>query len=88
MKITKEELAAQVRNFIQENFIFNGKTLDTETSLIASGTIDSTGIIDVIGFLEQTFAMQFEDDELVAENFDSVTKIVSFMERKFAEAGA
>jgi len=82
MKITSEELELQVKNFIQENFIFNGQPLDPSTSLIGSGTVDSTGIIDVIGFLEQTFEVVFEDDELTAENFDSVAKITSFMQRK------
>jgi acyl carrier protein len=84
MMITREELGLQIKNFIQENFIFNGKDLDEKASLIGSGTIDSTGIIDVISFLEQTFGILFEDDELVAENFDSVAKITSFMLRKLA----
>ena len=88
MTITHEELGLQIKTFIQENFIFNGQDLDTETPLIASGTIDSTGIIDVISFLEQTFNIQFDDDELVAENFDSVAKIQSFMLRKLAAAEA
>ena len=84
MMITREELGLQIKNFIQENFIFNGKDLDEHTSLIGSGTIDSTGIIDVISFLEQTFGIVFEDDELVAQNFDSVAKITSFMLLKLA----
>jgi acyl carrier protein len=86
MTITNEELGQQIKNFIQETFIFNGQTLEPETSLIGSGTIDSTGIIDVISFLEQTYNIQFDDDELVAENFDSVSKIQSFMLRKFEAA--
>jgi acyl carrier protein len=84
MKITSEELEMQIKTFIRENFIFTGKDLDAQTSLIGSGTIDSTGILEVIGFLEQTFAVVFDDDELVAENFDSVAKMQSFMLRKLA----
>ena len=84
MQITAEELGKQIKNFIQENFIFDGKDIAPETSLIGSGTIDSTGIIDVIGYLEQTFGILFEDDELVAENFDSIAKIQGFMLRKLA----
>lgn len=84
MTITPEELGTQIKNFIQENFIFNGKDLEPDTSLIGSGTIDSTGIIDVIGFLEQTFGILFDDDELIAENFDSIAKIQAFMLRKLS----
>ena len=88
MAITSEELGTQIKEFIQENFIFDGRTIDAETSLIGSGTIDSTGIIDVIGFLEQTFGIVFDDDELIAENFDSIAKIQAFMFRKLSSAAA
>jgi acyl carrier protein len=87
MKTTQEEIGLKVKSFIQENFIFDGQNLDSEASLLGSGTIDSTGILEVISFLEQTFGVHFEDKELVAENFDSIAKIQSFMFHKLASAG-
>jgi len=87
MKTTQEEIGLKVKSFIQENFIFNGQNLDSEESLLGSGTIDSTGILEVISFLEQTFGVHFEDKELVAENFDSIAKIQSFMSHKISGAG-
>jgi acyl carrier protein len=87
MKITQEEIGLKVKSFIQENFIFNGQDIGSEESLLGSGTIDSTGILEVISFLEQAFGVQFEDKELVAENFDSIAKIQSFMFHKLAGEG-
>ena len=86
MKITQEEIGVKVKSFIQENFIFNGQDIDPEKSLLGSGTIDSTGILEVISFLEQTFGVQFDDKELVAENFDSIAKIQTFISRKIDNA--
>jgi acyl carrier protein len=88
MKITQEEIGLKIKSFIQENFIFNGQDIDSKESLLGSGTIDSTGILEVISFLEQTFEVQFEDKELVAENFDSIAKIESFMFQKLSGAGS
>ncbi len=87
MKISQEEIGLKVKSFIQENFIFTGQELGVEESLLGSGTVDSTGILEVISFLEQTFEVQFEDKELVAENFDSIAKIQSFMFHKLGGAG-
>lgn len=72
-----------VRDFIISNFIFDEKsTLDDDQSLLGSGVVDSTGILELIAFLEQTFGTKFKDDELVADNFDSVNKVVAFVAKK------
>lgn len=88
MNIAREDIGQKVKSFIQENFIFNSKELDPEESLLGSGTIDSTGILEVISFLEQTYGIHFEDKELVAQNFDSIAKIQSFMMHKLGDAGS
>jgi len=88
MNTTKEEIGLKVKGFIQENFIFNDKVLDPQESLLGSGTIDSTGILEVISFLELTYGIHFEDNELVANNFDSIAKIQSFMMQKLGGAGS
>ncbi len=76
----REDVGNQVKTFIQQNFIFDDrKSLDARESLIGSGIIDSTGVLELIGFLEQTYKLKFDDDELVAENFDSLDKISTFV---------
>lgn len=73
----------KVYNFIQSNFIFDErKKLQDDESLLGSGTIDSTGILELISYLEKEFSITFDDNELVGENFDSISKIVSFLQKK------
>jgi acyl carrier protein len=81
--MTHEELRTQVRQFIQKNFIFDDKTqLGDDQSLLATGIVDSTGILELIAFLEDTCKVKFADSELVADNFDSVTRITAFITTK------
>lgn len=79
----EEKIGRTVSEFIAKNFLFD-KTKDVEqySSLLGSGVLDSTGILELITFLETTFNLKFNDDELVAENFDSVEKIRVFISHK------
>lgn len=73
----------KVREFIVENFLFgDGEQLKDDTSFFESGIIDSTGILELIGFLEETYAITIEDEELVPENFDNLNKITQFLKSK------
>jgi len=80
------EVKQQLRNYIVENFLFG----DTDTkfedsdSFMEKGILDSTGILDVILYLEENFNMKVEDDELVPENLDSVDNLEAFITRKKA----
>jgi acyl carrier protein len=58
--------------------------LSASQSLIDSGIIDSTGVLELVGFLEEQFDIRIEDDELVPENLDSIDNIVRFVGRKQA----
>jgi len=81
--MTPEEIAKKVSSFIKSNYLFDeGKTLDPAASLLGTGTVDSTGIVELISFLEEDFQVSFEDNELTADNFDSVDKIVAILGRK------
>lgn len=81
--MTALDITTSVREFILKNFIFDGKRpLENGESLIGNGIVDSTGILELISFLEQKFGVHFADDELVADNFDSVTTIAAFVSRK------
>jgi acyl carrier protein len=73
----------QVQQFVVDNFLFgDGGRLDTETSFLNEGIIDSTGILELIMFLEETFDIKIEDQELMPENLDSLNCIQHFIEAK------
>lgn len=74
----------EVRDFIFKNFLFDdsGDSLDDNDSFLEKGIIDSTGMLELVAFLEEKFGVRIEDDELVPENLDSVANLVSFISRK------
>ena len=74
----------EIRQFIITNFLFGqdrGKLKDDE-SFLDSGIIDSTGVLELVGFLEQRFNIAIDERELVPDNLDSVERVSSFIERK------
>ncbi len=76
-----------VHGFIVDNFLFGeGDQLKEDTSFLESGIIDSTGILELITFLEETYNIQIQDDELVPENLDSIISVAKFLERKIHHA--
>ncbi len=78
----------EVRKFILEKFLFNcGDQLDDDMSLIDTNTVDSVGILEIVGFIENRFKIKVEDEELTAENLDSINKIARFVERKLGAQG-
>jgi acyl carrier protein len=79
------EIAEQVRNFVIKNFyVPEPQALADNASLLDLGVIDSTGVLEVIGFLEDTFGITVEDDEMLPENLDSIDRISAFVARKKA----
>lgn len=72
-----------VHHFVVENFLFgDGESLKEETSFLEAGIIDSTGILELVMFLEETYGVKIEDDELIPENLDNLNNIAGFLERK------
>lgn len=81
--MTNEMLRETIYNFIKSNFIFDDRiVLLDDDSLLGSGIIDSTGILELISFLEKEFSIAFDDNELVGKNFYSISKIVSLIQFK------
>jgi acyl carrier protein len=73
----------EVRDFIVSNFLFgDGATLQDDTSLLDSGTVDSTGVLELIMFLEEKYALRIDPDEVIPDNLDSINKIVRFLKEK------
>jgi acyl carrier protein len=77
------ETKDKLKTFIIENFLFGSEDgLKDETSFLEEGIIDSTGILELVTFLEEEFSITIEDEELVPENLDSINNVTAFMERK------
>lgn len=81
------EVKSIIRNFIQENFLIgrSKNQFDDDTSFLDTGIIDSTGMLELIAFLEEEFSIEILDEELVPENLDSVNRVVTFVGRKKEE---
>ena len=78
------EAREQIKGFIIENFLFGAddSSLGDGDSFLESGVIDSTGILELVGFVEDEFNIEVTDDELVPDNFDSIDRLVSYVGRK------
>jgi acyl carrier protein len=74
----------ELRAFLMENFLLGDdlRSLPGDASLIEAGIIDSTGVLELVGFLERTYGLRLADDELVPENLDSIDRVVRFVESK------
>lgn len=74
----------KVRKYIIENFLFEAAdaALGRSDSLLESGVMDSTGVLELVGFLEEEFEIEVKDEELVPDNFDSLERIAAYIERK------
>jgi acyl carrier protein len=72
-----------IRTFIESNFyVPEGEPLGDDSSLLDSGVIDSTGVLELIGFLQSEFKVEVADDEMVPQNLDSIAKIEAYVQRK------
>jgi acyl carrier protein len=82
--VKKVAMEPTIREFLAANFFLGDDpgAIQGSSSLIEAGIIDSTGVLELVGFLEETYGIRIEDDELVPENLDSIDNIVRFVERK------
>lgn len=79
----------EIRDFIITNFIFGDAAAlegKDDTSFLDTGIIDSTGMLELVMFLEQTYDIKIEPEEMLPENLDSVNKVAQFLSRKKAAA--
>lgn len=75
-----------IRKFLTENFLLsgNGFTLGDDDSLLDTGVVDSTGVLELILLIEETFGIEVADEEVVPENLDSVNRIAAYVAKKMA----
>jgi acyl carrier protein len=79
------ERQQQIRAYILENFLLGQDGgFGDEESLLGAGIVDSTGVLEIVGFLEKTFSIELQDEDMVPENLDSIRNLASFVDRKLA----
>ncbi|MHC4251294.1 MAG: acyl carrier protein [Planctomycetota bacterium] len=76
-----------LRSFVLDNFMFGAapEELDEDASFLDSGIIDSTGVMELVGFLEDRFGVAVEDAELTPENLDSINRLCAYLKGKGIE---
>jgi len=80
----KSEVKEKLKKFIINNFLLGdySKTFNDDDSFLEKGIIDSTGVLELVNFIEETYNIRVEDEELIPDNLDSLNKIVSYVEKK------
>ncbi len=75
----------KIRAFIIDNFLFGeDHGLKDDSSFLEEGYIDSTGVMQLVAFLEKEFSVVVRDEELVPENLDSINSVANFLENKMS----
>jgi len=74
-------IETQIRNYILENFLYtkDEEKLHNDDSFLEDGIVDSTGILELLLFVEETFGVQVEDEEVIPDNFDSVERLTRYI---------
>jgi acyl carrier protein len=86
----QDKVVSAVREFIADNFLYREgiATLKDDTSFLSTGIIDSTGVLELVLFLETTFGFKVDDEEVVPENLDSIRAICAYVGRKVQTVAA
>ncbi|WP_136516080.1 acyl carrier protein [Geomonas edaphica] len=82
-------VAEEIRNFVVDNFLFGDEAgLTDDSSFIREGIVDSTGILQLVSYLQERYQIAVDDEELTPENLDSVRRVAVFVEMKRGRAAA
>lgn len=84
MSTEATSVKARVRDYILENLLFSSdpSELPDDASLLDRGIVDSTGVLELVMFIEETFGLHVKASAMLPENFDSVSAIAAFVERE------
>jgi acyl carrier protein len=77
------QVPSALRNFIAETFFYErAHALGEDDSLLEAGIIDSTGVLELVTFLESTYGIRVDDADVVPENLDTIGRIAAYVQRK------
>lgn len=80
------DMTTELKRFLIDNFVYDESyPFDETASLMEEGVLDSTGVLELIVFLERRFGVKVSDDELTPENLDSIANIINYLRRKLAQ---
>jgi acyl carrier protein len=75
----------KIRAFIIENFLFGSDDgFKDDASFLEEGIIDSTGVLELVTFIEEEYSITIDDEELIPENLDSIDNVIGYLERKIS----
>jgi acyl carrier protein len=74
----------KLREFVVENFLFGQENFEfaDDDSLMGKGIIDSTGVLELVAFIQDSFGIQVDDRDLIPENLDSISNVMRFLATK------
>ena len=82
-----DNVQQEVRKFVLENYCFNQEgALGNEDSFMERGIIDSTGLLELVSFVEERFAIKIDTYELTPDNFDTISRVTEFVLRNVSVA--
>lgn len=77
------QIREATRQFVIDTFLYGRDSgLKDDDSFLDKGIIDSTGVLELIAFIEERFGIKLEDSELVPENLDSIQQVTKFVQRR------
>jgi len=84
MSATNTMVADQIRQFIAETILFSedGFGYGDDASFLDEGIIDSTGVVELVLFVEETYGFAVDDDDIVPDNFDTVNNLVRYVQER------
>lgn len=78
------DIKGKLRSYVEENFIMGARAapLADDDSFLEQHVLDSTGFLELVTYLEETYAIKVEEDEMIPENLDSLNSLAQFLARK------
>jgi acyl carrier protein len=83
-KISESDIKKKLKKYIKKQFLLEDDSINLgdDDSFLEKGIIDSTGVLELVNFIEETFKIKVEDEELVPDNLDSMNKLAHFVLKK------
>lgn len=84
MPITDIELKQSMREFVYDRLLYsrNGQVFEDDTSMLDEGIVDSTGVLELVLFVEEQFGIQVDDEDITPSNFDTLNNIAAYVQAK------
>ena len=82
------DIKVEIASYIKTQILFDEKqVIGPEQSLLGSGILDSTGILELVSYIEEHYGLKFLDEELIGENFDTIARIAAIVQKKSSTCG-